>query len=60
MILEKDAVSAGYLRRLYNVHWDDSSLYHVIVNTDKLSVDQAAHRLAQLVKEFSPQPEGVA
>jgi cytidylate kinase len=59
MILEKDAISADYLQHFYNVRWDDSSLYHVIINTDKLSIDQAAHMLAQLVKEFSPQLAGM-
>lgn len=58
MILEKDAVSAEYLKHFYNVRWDDSSLYHVIINTDKLGIDQAAQMLAQLVKKFSPQPVG--
>ncbi len=56
LILEKDAASADYLQRFYNVRWDDSSLYHLIVNTGKLSLDQAAQMLAQLVKEFTPQP----
>ncbi len=60
MILEKDAASAEYLQHFYNVRWDDSSLYHLIINSEKLGIDQAAQMLAQLVSEFSPQPAGAA
>lgn len=56
MIQEKDTASADYIQRFYNVRWDDSNLYHVIINTDKLSIDRAAHMIAQLAREFSPQP----
>ncbi len=56
-IERKDAASADYLRRFYNVRWDDPALYHVIINTGKMEVDQAAHMLAALVREFAPQFE---
>lgn len=56
-IERKDAASADYLRRFYNVRWDDPALYHVIINTGKMEVDQAAQMLAALVREFTPQFE---
>lgn len=60
LILEKDTASADYLQHFYNVRWDDPDLYHLIINTDKLSIDQAANMLVQLTREFAPQVEIVA
>ena len=60
IIEKKDAVSADYLQRFYNVRWDDSMLYHIIINTEKLSIDQAANMLAHTAREFSPRLEGMA
>jgi CMP/dCMP kinase len=59
MIVEKDAVSADYLQHFYNVRWDDPALYHVIVNTGKLSIEQAADMIAHLARELSPQTENM-
>lgn len=60
LIEQKDAASADYLQSFYNVHWDDPALYHIILNTEKLSIDQAVSLLAHMAREFSLQPEGVA
>jgi len=54
----KDLASADYLQRFYNVRWNDPALYHIIINTEKLRIDQVASMLAHLAREFSPQPEG--
>jgi CMP/dCMP kinase len=56
----KDSTSADYLQRFYNVRWDNPTLYHIVLNTEKLSVYQAANMLAHMVREFSPQPEAAA
>jgi cytidylate kinase len=59
LIEQKDAISADYLQRFYNLRWDDPALYHLIINTEKLSIDQAAHLLAQAAREFVPEPVAV-
>ena len=60
LILEKDTASADYLLHLYNVRWDDPSLYHVIINTGKLGIEQAVDLLALLAREISPLAEASA
>lgn len=42
LIESSDAASADYLRRFYGVDWADPMLYHVVINTGKLTVEQAA------------------
>lgn len=53
MILEKDAASAAYLKRFYNIDWDDPLLYHVILNTGYLSLEQAALTIADLASRLA-------
>ena len=57
MIREKDAASAEYLQHYYNVRWDDASLYHLILNTGKLSIDQAAELIVRMAEKVSPRLE---
>jgi len=53
LIIERDAASADYLSRFYHVAWDDPLLYHLVINTGKLTLDQAAGLIAQLAKEMT-------
>ncbi|MBI4928488.1 MAG: cytidylate kinase-like family protein [Anaerolineae bacterium] len=55
LIVTRDYTSADYLRQYYSINWDDPSLYHMILNTGKLNVDQAA----AVVVELFHQMEGV-
>jgi cytidylate kinase len=55
-----DEQRAGYLRRFYNADWLDSSLYDVVINTDRIPCDaavdlvvQAAHAVEIAVHEGS-------
>lgn len=57
MIIERDAASVDYLHRFYHVDWTDSALYHMVLNTGKLSIDQAAELIAQLVREIEAVPQ---
>lgn len=41
MIVTRDMASADYLKKFYDVDWDDSTLYHAVLNMGKLSVEQA-------------------
>jgi CMP/dCMP kinase len=49
-IVERDAASADYLKRFYRIDWADPLLYHVVLNTGRLTVEQAAHLIVALVR----------
>jgi|YelNatPaOPRAMG01_1025707.scaffolds.fasta_scaffold76627_2 cytidylate kinase len=40
-ILEKDKSAEEYLRRFYNIDWNNPELYHLVLNTGFLSIDSA-------------------
>jgi cytidylate kinase len=42
LIARRDAVSADYVRRFYDVDINDAMLYHLVLNTGKLSFEAAA------------------
>ncbi len=52
LILAKDAASSGYLKQFYGVDWDDPALYHLVLNTSKLHLDQAAHVIVEAARRF--------
>jgi CMP/dCMP kinase len=53
-IAKRDAASADYLRRFYEINWDDPLLYHLVINTGKVSIDQAVEMVTRLVVEMLP------
>ncbi|MBN2006374.1 MAG: cytidylate kinase-like family protein [Anaerolineae bacterium] len=55
-INQSDKERARYLNYYYDANWDDPSLYHLIVNTGKLSVDLITHLICEAVKQSSHQP----
>ncbi len=57
LIAQKDATSRDYLQHFYQVDWDDPLLYHAVLNTGKLSVEQAAQVVANLVQVFQSEHE---
>jgi cytidylate kinase len=50
MINEHDAASQEYLKRFYNVSWEDPMLYHLVINTGKLTVEQASDCIVSLLR----------
>jgi len=50
----RDMASADYLRRFYDIQWDDPLLYHLMINTGKVSIDQAVDIITRLVVEMAP------
>jgi cytidylate kinase len=54
VVSERDRAAEDYLKRFYDVDWSDSSLYHVIINTGKCSIDAAAHLVVNAVSHLSP------
>ncbi|MFZ6027958.1 MAG: AAA family ATPase [Chloroflexota bacterium] len=57
LIQTKDAASADYLKRFYNVSWDDPALYHVILNTGMLSIEQSVQMLFAMAQTIDRVPE---
>ena len=53
VIEERDAASADYIKRFYQRDWDDPTLYHVTINTGKLTIEQAARLIAKLAEEIA-------
>lgn len=55
-IYERDLASEDYLRRYYNIDWADPLLYHVVLNTGKLTIEQATHTIVDLAHQWSLAP----
>lgn len=49
IILEKDKSAEGYLMRFYNVDWNNPELYHLVINTGFVSVEQAVELIKKAV-----------
>ncbi len=58
-IIERDAISADYLRRFYHVDWEEPTLYHLVINTGKVSIDQALDMIAVLAKAIEGEKAGM-
>ena len=50
IISEKDRSAEQYLRRFYNVDWNDPELYHLMLNTGFLTVEQAVEIIKGALK----------
>ncbi len=48
-IIERDAASMDYLKRYYQVDWNDPLLYHLVLNIGRMSIEQAAKTIVNLV-----------
>ena len=49
-----DRARRNYLQRYYDARWDDPELYDIIVNTQRLSPDQAACLICQAMAQCIP------
>ena len=54
LIIERDAASIDYLSRFYRVNWEDPTLYHLVINSGKLSIEQSADLIAHMAKVIEP------
>ena len=52
-INQSDKERARYLRHFYDVEWDDPDLYHLVVNTGKISVDLSTHLISEAAQRLS-------
>jgi CMP/dCMP kinase len=48
IITERDTASADYVRLFYGINWADTSLYHVVLNTGKMSIEHATRIIANM------------
>jgi len=42
LVLRKDQAASAYLKRFYDIEWDNSLLYHLMVNTGKWELEDVA------------------
>jgi len=54
LIERRDHASADYIRTFFHVAWDDPVLYHIVINTGKLNLDQAVQLIVYMVHQFQP------
>jgi cytidylate kinase len=52
LIDNRDAASADYLKAFYGVDWANTALYHLVLNTGKLSIETAAKIIIEAVKQI--------
>lgn len=52
LIARRDAASADYIQRFYDVDWANPLLYHAILNTAGLTVDMAAQLILDLERNL--------
>ena len=50
-IEESDRFRASYLKRFYHIQWDDPSLYHLVINTGKISLETSAEIVCTAVRD---------
>ncbi|MCB0155947.1 MAG: hypothetical protein KDF65_14220 [Anaerolineae bacterium] len=51
---QRDQAGAAYLKRFYNLDWNDPLLYHLVLNTGKWDVESAAHLIVSAVSYLPP------
>lgn len=52
-IAQKDRATAEYLKRFFDIEWNDPTLYHLVLNTGLLDLDAAARIVMDAVQEMS-------
>ncbi|MFC1552929.1 AAA family ATPase [Candidatus Latescibacterota bacterium] len=59
MIKKSDNMRKNYIEHRFHADWDDNQAYHMVLNTSKLSIDEAVCLLTSAVKKFSSSHEFV-
>jgi cytidylate kinase len=49
-IRDRDKAIRQYLQRFFGIEWDDNTLYHLVVNTGKLDIEQSAAVIVSSIK----------
>lgn len=50
VLRRSDRDSAGFLRSFFDVDWDDQSLYDLVINTQKLSIESAVEMILKVMQ----------
>jgi CMP/dCMP kinase len=48
LIEDNDKAQAEYLRRFYNINWEDPAIYDMVLNTWKMDISTAAKMIASI------------
>jgi len=51
LIEDSDKATAEYLRRFYNIDWEDPTMYNMVLNTGKMDLGTAAKIIASLARK---------
>jgi cytidylate kinase len=51
LIEDNDKATAEYLRRFYNIDWEDPTIYDMVLNTWKMNLDTAARVIASVASQ---------
>jgi cytidylate kinase len=57
LIEASDSASADYLKRFYGVDWSDPMRYHILLNSAKLSIEQAANLIIAAAQVLARETE---
>ena len=52
MAVRHDKKTAGYLSQVFSIEVEDPMLYHLVINTGKLSLEQAAQLIIATVETW--------
>jgi cytidylate kinase len=52
--LEHDRITARYLDRVFGMRWDDPKLYHMVLNSNQIGLEQCARIVAQAANILWP------
>jgi len=53
LIRETDGHRERYAKQYYDIDWDDPELYDIVINTEKLTVEDAAYLITEAVERFT-------
>jgi cytidylate kinase len=53
-IRDRDKAITQYLKRFFGIEWNDDTLYHLVINTGKLDIEQSSDVIVSSVREFIP------
>lgn len=53
LVREQDKVRAGFVEEFYAVAWDTSSLFDLVINTDKIAPEMAVHWIVEATQALT-------
>jgi len=56
---DSDRFRSEYLKSFYHIRWDDSTLYHIIINTGKLDLETSAEVVCTAVHKLPSHPRSL-